>query len=51
MVNELHEPGELMGAAQQIADKIAGNSPTAVQAVSVPCGWVRDSRSRRPSRS
>ena len=33
MVNELHEPGELMAAAQQIADKIAGNSPTAVQAV------------------
>jgi enoyl-CoA hydratase/carnithine racemase len=33
MVNELHEPGELMVAALQIADKIAGNSPTAVQAV------------------
>ena len=33
MVNELHEPGELMTAAQQIADKIASNSPTAVQAV------------------
>ena len=33
MVNELHEPGELMSAAQRIADKIAGNSPTAVQAV------------------
>jgi enoyl-CoA hydratase/carnithine racemase len=33
MVNELHEPGELMGAALQIADKIASNSPTAVQAV------------------
>ena len=33
MVNELHDPGELMAAAQQIADKIAGNSPTAVQAV------------------
>ena len=33
MVNELHDPGELMGAAQRIADKIAGNSPTAVQAV------------------
>ena len=33
MVNELHDPGELMSAAQQIADKIAGNSPTAVQAV------------------
>ena len=27
MVNELHEPDQLMGAAQQIADKIAGNSP------------------------
>ncbi len=33
MVNELHDAGELMAAAQQIADKIAGNSPTAVQAV------------------
>jgi len=33
MVNELHEPGELMPAALRIADKIAGNSPTAVQAV------------------
>ena len=33
MVNEIHAPGELMDAAQQIADKIAGNSPTAVQAV------------------
>ena len=26
-------PGELMGAAQRIAEKIASNSPTAVQAV------------------
>ena len=33
MVNELHEPGELAGAALQIAETIAGNSPTAVQAV------------------
>ena len=33
MVNELHEPGDLAGAALRIADKIAGNSPTAVQAV------------------
>jgi enoyl-CoA hydratase/carnithine racemase len=33
MVNEIHEPGELMSAAQRIADKIARNSPTAVQAV------------------
>src|SRR3954464_8974585 len=33
MVNELHEPDQLMSAAQRIADKIAGNSPTAVQAV------------------
>jgi enoyl-CoA hydratase/carnithine racemase len=33
MVNELHDPDQLMSAAQQIADKIAGNSPTAVQAV------------------
>ncbi len=33
MVNELHEPDQLMAAAKQIADKIAGNSPTAVQSV------------------
>ena len=33
MVNEIHEQGALMPAAQRIADKIAGNSPTAVQAV------------------
>ncbi|MFJ9390110.1 enoyl-CoA hydratase/isomerase family protein [Nocardioides sp. NPDC101246] len=33
MVNELHEPGDLASAALGIAEKIAGNSPTAVQAV------------------
>ncbi|MEI7058210.1 enoyl-CoA hydratase-related protein [Nocardioides sp. CCNWLW239] len=33
MVNELHEPGDLAAAALGIAEKIAGNSPTAVQAV------------------
>ena len=33
MVNELHAPGELMDAARSIADTIASNSPTAVQAV------------------
>jgi enoyl-CoA hydratase/carnithine racemase len=33
MVNELHEPDQLMEAAQRIAHKIVGNSPTAVQAV------------------
>jgi enoyl-CoA hydratase len=33
MVNELYPPGELMSAAHRIAEKIAGNSPTAVQAV------------------
>jgi enoyl-CoA hydratase/carnithine racemase len=33
MVNELHAPDTLMKAAQQIAEKIASNSPTAVQAV------------------
>jgi enoyl-CoA hydratase len=33
MVNELHPPSELMGAAHRIAAKIASNSPTAVQAV------------------
>jgi enoyl-CoA hydratase len=33
MVNEIHAPAELAGAAQRIAEKIASNSPTAVQAV------------------
>src|SRR3954452_6867160 len=33
MVNELYRPAELMSAARRIAEKIAGNSPTAVQAV------------------
>ncbi len=33
MVNEIHPPGALMDAAIAIADKIASNSPTAVQAV------------------
>ena len=33
MVNELHPPAELMDAARGIADTIASNSPTAVQAV------------------
>ncbi|RKQ93039.1 short chain enoyl-CoA hydratase [Solirubrobacter pauli] len=33
MVNELHPQGELMTAALRIADQIASNSPTAVQAV------------------
>jgi len=33
MVNEIHDPSELLPAAQRIADKIASNSPTAVQAV------------------
>jgi enoyl-CoA hydratase/carnithine racemase len=33
MVNEVHPPGELMAAARSIAEKIASNSPTAVQAV------------------
>jgi enoyl-CoA hydratase len=33
MVNELHPQGELTAAALRIAEKIAGNSPTAVQAV------------------
>jgi enoyl-CoA hydratase len=33
MVTELHPQAELMGAALQIAERIAGNSPTAVQAV------------------
>src|SRR5215204_380201 len=33
MVNEIHPGAELMDAAQRIAEKIASNSPTAVQAV------------------
>lgn len=33
MVNEIHTQQELPAAAQRIAEKIAGNSPTAVQAV------------------
>jgi enoyl-CoA hydratase len=33
MVNEVHPPDELMPAALRIAERIAGNSPTAVQAV------------------
>jgi enoyl-CoA hydratase len=33
MINEIHPAAELMGAAQRIAERIAGNSPTAVQAV------------------
>ncbi len=33
MVNEIHPAGQLMAAAERIAEKIAGNSPTAVQAV------------------
>jgi enoyl-CoA hydratase len=33
MVNEIYPQDELMGAAQRIAEKIASNSPTAVQAV------------------
>ena len=33
MVNEVHPKAELMAAALSIAEKIAGNSPTAVQSV------------------
>ena len=33
MVNVLHTPADLMPAAHHIAEQIAGNSPTAVQAV------------------
>ena len=33
MVNEVHPQAELMNEARTIAEKIAGNSPTAVQAV------------------
>ena len=33
MVNEVHTSGQRMDAAMRIAEKIASNSPTAVQAV------------------
>ena len=33
MVNEVHPAPELMDAARRLAEKIAANSPTAVQAV------------------
>ena len=33
MVNEIHPRSQLMDAARRIAERIAGNSPTAVQAV------------------
>lgn len=33
MVNEIHQADHLMSAARKIADKIASNSPTAVQSV------------------
>src|SRR5207247_7884987 len=33
MINEIHSQGELMDAAKRIAEKIAGNSPTAARAV------------------
>jgi enoyl-CoA hydratase len=33
MVNEIYPPDELAGASRRIAEKIASNSPTAVQAV------------------
>jgi enoyl-CoA hydratase/carnithine racemase len=33
MVNEVHDPDRLMSAVHRIADRIAANSPTAVQAV------------------
>ncbi|XVV08332.1 enoyl-CoA hydratase/isomerase family protein [Actinoplanes sp. CA-131856] len=33
LVTEVHPPGDLMPAAMRIAEKIASNSPTAVQAV------------------
>jgi enoyl-CoA hydratase len=51
MVNELCSPDELLQAAHRIADKIAGNSPTAVQAVKRAVRGVRGSRSSRLSRS
>jgi enoyl-CoA hydratase/carnithine racemase len=33
MVNDIHPPADLMSAVRRVADKIAGNSPTAVQSV------------------
>ena len=51
MVNEIWPQGELMDAAHRIAEKIASNSPTAVQAVERAVTWARGSQSSRPSRS
>ncbi len=51
MVNEVHPRAELMDAVLRIAEQIASNSPTAVQAVKRAVSWDRASPSSRPSRS
>ena len=51
MVNEVHPQGELMDAAQRIAEKIASNSPRPCRRSSGPFAWARGSRSSRRSRS
>ena len=51
MVNELHPPAELMEPRLRIAETIASNSPTAVQAVKRAVQLGRASRSSRRSRS
>ena len=51
MVNELHPPAELIAATLRIAEKIASNSPTAVQAVKRAVRMGRVSRSSKPSPS
>ena len=51
MVNEVHPTGALMDAALRIAEKIAGNSPTAVQSVKRAVQLGEGSRSSRRSRS
>ena len=51
MVNELHPRAELMPAVLRIAETIASNSPTAVQAVKRAVRMGRASRSSRRPRS
>ena len=50
MVNELHPQDELLDAARRIAEKIASNSPTAVQAVKRAVQLGKGSRPSRRSR-
>ena len=51
MVNEVHPRAELMPAVLRIAEKIAANSPTTVQAVKRAVHMDGGSRPSRRSRS